>query len=289
MKKLNSTIITLLTITLLACDQKTPADKTAESQPNVSGNVLATIDGVKIHASQLDATLIEMFGAYKASQMDEASRKKALDSMLAAYALSQQALLDLPDTKVNAIEEKSRRYRENLLINAYMQTKMKASTLSSEKIKTYYKNNLEKFGKQTVKEYQLLTIRTELAEESRDKYLATISVAKKSGKLQTIKQSLEKQKFDVQLHAGVLDKKLLSQRLYNFIDAQTQNKLSEIIFIDNKPYLVVVTAEKTTKAKPLSEVRDDIRKNLILKELKKTIKEQSAEALTKSNIVYGKQ
>jgi len=293
MNALKPTILMLLISLLLACnnavdsDMPAPKNKTSAHVDEVqSGDVLATIDGIDIHESQLDAVLVGMFGQYKASQMDAQSRRRALDSMLAGHALSQKALHDLPKEKVNAIEEKTRRYRENLLINAYMQTKMDASTLSSEKIKAYYNNNIEIFGKQTIKEYQLLTTQAELAEESRDKYLATITSQKNNKNIHAIKQLLEKQKFDVQLHEGVLDRNLLNQRLYQFIDAQTLNKISEITFIDNKPYLVEITAEKTLKAKPLAEVRDTIRKSLILKQLKQTIKEQSAKALANTNIVY---
>ena len=295
MKIFTLTIMTLLASLLLACDSG-PDNQVLAAKDKVSieaGDVLATIDGVAIRESQLKAVIVDMFGEYKASQMDAQSRRRALDSMLAGYALSQKALVNLPDKRINVIEEKTRRYRENLLINAYIQTKMDASTLSGEKIKAYYEDNIEKFGQRLIKEYQLLTTRTELAEESRDKYLAVISSYKKTGKLPkklpAIKQSLEKQKFDVQLHSGVLDKNLLNQRLYAFINAQALNKISEITFINNKPYLVIITAEKTTNAKPLAEVRDTIRKSLVLKQLKQTIKAQSAEALAQSNIVYRKQ
>lgn len=291
MKIFTLTIMTLLLSLLLACDSGSDNQVSAEKD-KVSveaGDVLATIDGVAIHESQLETVIVDMFGEYKASQMDAQSRRRALDSMLAGYALSQKALANLPGKRINTIEEKTRRYRENLLINTYIQTKMDASTLTSEKIKAYYEANIEKFGQQAIKEYQLLTTRAELAEESRDKYLAVISNHRNSGKLPTIKQSLEKQSFDVQLHTGVLDKNLLDQRLYTFINAQVLNEISEITFINNKPYLVVITAEKTTNAKPLAEVRDTIRKSLVIKQLKQTIKKHSAEALADSKIVYSTQ
>lgn len=296
MKIFTLTIMTLLLSLLLACDSGSESQLSAEKD-KVSfeaGDVLATIDGVEIRESQLETVIVNMFGEYKAAQMDAQSRNRVLDSMLAGYALSKMALVNLPEKNIKTIEEKTRRYRENLLINTYMLTKMDASDLSSEKIKSYYEANLDKFGKQAVKEYQLLTTRTELAEESRDKYLAVISNyinnEKLPKKLLAIKQLLEKQpelqNYDVQLHSGVLHKNLLNPHLYTFINAQALNEVSEITFINNKPYLVIITAEKTINAKTLSEVRDTIRKSLILKQLQQTIKEHSADALTKSNIVY---
>jgi len=289
MNKFFLTLLVLMNSLLVSCNDGSsvaPDTKMISSTENVGSQVLATIDGVDINESQLDSLLINMFGKYKAAQMDAKSRQRALDSMLAGYALTQEALGQLPKNQINIIEEKTRRYRENLLINAYMQTKMDAATLSSEKIKDYYKNNIEEFGSKSIKEYQLLTTQKALEEESRDKFLETVSKNRKKENLTAIKESLEKRAFDVKLHTGVLDKNLLGQRLYAFIDSQSLNKISEITFIDGKPYIVMLTSIKTSKAKPLNEVRDTIRKSLVLKQLKQTIKEQSTVALEKSNIVY---
>ena len=152
MKILTLTTLTLLSSMLIACGSATD-DKsaTAKNKPSLDNSeVLASIDGVAIRESQLDTVLSDMFGEYKASQMDAESRRKALDSMLAGYALSRQALDNLPAKSISTIEEKTRRYRENLLISAYMQTKMDASTVSSENIKTYYQQNLDKYGQRTI-------------------------------------------------------------------------------------------------------------------------------------------
>ncbi len=292
MKIFKSSIWLTIVCLLSACDNAANDYSPAtQAQPektisDVAGDVLATIDGVEVTKSQLDMLLINMFGKYRAMQMDSDSRQRALNSVLASYALSKEAVKELPVEKVGFIEEKTRVYRENLLINAYMQTKMNADALSNEKIKQYYEKNIESFGGKTIKEYQLLTTREELAEESWDEYMAIIAANKNKGNLQTIKQQLEKKKFEVQLHAGVLNKDLFNVRLYQFIDSQAINKISEISFIDGKPYLVEITNEKKLKAKPLAEVRDNIRKTLVLQQLKKTIKEQSAKALANSKIVY---
>ena len=287
MNRLHLTLLVLLSAPLLSCnDGSNRAPDTKSTSNIVSEQVLATIDGINIDQSQLDVLLTNMFGEYKASQMDENSQQRALDSMLAGHALANEALNELSGKQISAIKEKTRRYRENLLINAYMQTKMDASAVSNDKIKDYYKNNIEKFSSAAVKEYQLLTTTKVLEEELRDKYLNTISKNRKTKKLAELKKSLEQQDFEVQLHAGVLDRDLLNQRLYAFINSQSLNEISELTFLDGKPYVVVLTSIKSSNAKPLTEVRDVIRKSLVLQQLKQTIKEQSAVVLKKSNIVY---
>jgi hypothetical protein len=294
MNVIKYTILILLSTLLLACNDKavngmSAAKNTDEIKVGVvraSGNVLATIDGVEIRESQLNAVVTDMFGQYKASQMDIDTRRKALDSMLASYALSQQAMSSLTRKRINKIEEKTRRYRENLLVNAYIQTKMDVGALSNEKIKSYYENNIKKFSGNKIKEYQLLTTREVLAEEVRDKFLSAVAANKNLNQLQKIKDALEQHEFDMLLQTGELDKEHMDKRLYAFINTQLLNKVSEITFIDSKPYTVVVTSETIIKTKSFTEVKDTIRKNLVLKQLKKVLKEQSADVIAKSNIVY---
>ncbi len=293
MKTTLLTIITLLAGLLVACDRapETQSQQAGKDAGGDSGPVLASIDGYAIHQSQLDTMLRDMFGAYQAARVDDTGRRKALDSMLAAHALSQKALAELAPNKVMAINEKTRRYRENLLINTYMQTKLDKHELSDESIRQYYQDNLDKFGRQTVKQYRLLTTKSALPEEDRDRFLATVAGNKAGVDMQALGRKLEKQGFDIELQTGALDKTTIestamSQRLHAFIDAQRKDEISDINFIDNKPYLVLITGETTRKPRPLTEVRDDIRKTLLFRQLKQLIRQQSETAMAQSKIEY---
>lgn len=252
------------------------------------GAVLATIDGNNIYEQELQSLLVDMLGESGALQLDKTSRRRALDSLLASYALAQQASIELSQNVIGEIDIKVRRYRENLLINMYMSTKMKVADLriSSGAIKAYYEKNLDKFGKSTIKHYQFLTTKNKLTEELREKYMSLVSSSRKAENLEDIKSTLEMNGFSVQLQSAELNKKYLSKRLYQFVSAQTINVVSDLTYIDGRPYIIKLITEKTVAARPLARVRDTIRKSLVLKKLKEAIKRHSTEILAISEVVY---
>ena len=282
-----SLLMAFAVVAMCSCDNgsESRVDDPVLQQDSV-GEVLATVDGEPIYDSDLQSILIDMFGEYRALQMDEASRKRALDSLITSHLLAKQALASLPQERIAEIESKTRRHRENLLVNAYMLTKIDTTPLSDVAVREYYKNNLEKFGKATVKQYQLLTTRSELPEERREQYLSLVAGARTAGNLADIKSVLEQNGFDVQLTSAELDKTIVDQRLYRFVTAQPVNALSELSFIGGRPYLVNVQSQKTIPAKPLAQVSDTIRKSLMLQRLKDAIKQHSAEVLANSSVEY---
>lgn len=255
-------------------------------QIDTAGDVLATVDGEDIYESDLQSVLVNLFGEYRALQMDEDSRKRALDSLVTSHLLAKQALASLPQENITEIESKTRRYRENLLVNAYMLTQIDKTPLSNEAIRQYYENNLEKFGQSTIKQYQLLTTRNELPEELREKYMSLVAGTRTSGNLADIKSALEKNGFDVQLTSAELNENIVDKRLYRFVNAQPINVISDLSFIGGRPYIVNVQSEKTIPAKPLAQVSDMIRKSLMLQRLKQAIKQHSAEILANSKVEY---
>lgn len=256
------------------------------TQSDNAGVVLATVDGENIYESDLQSVLVNLFGEYRALQMDEESRKRALDSLVTSHLLAKQALASLPEESIAEIESKTRRYRENLLVNSYMLTKIDKTPLSNEAIRKYYDNNLEKFGQSTIKQYQLLTTRSDLPEELRDKYMSLVAGTRTSGNLADIKSVLQQNGFDVQLTSAELNENTVDKRLYRFINAQPINVLSDLSFIAGRPYVVNVQAGKTIAAKPLTQVSDSIRKSLMLQRLKDAIKQHSAEILANAEVEY---
>ena len=287
--RLHGFILVLLIPSILwSCDgqkDENVGNKT-NSSDTVQGKLLATIDDREIHEQELQSLLVDMFGEYRASTMDEASRKRALQSLISSYALAKKATTELTAINLSEIDMKAMRYRQNLLINGYMKTKIDPASLSHAHIKKYYEKNLSKFGMATVKQYQILTTQNKLPEELRDKYMSLVSSNRKSGGLENINAALKQQGFDVQLQTANLNKELLDERLYQFINAQKLNTLSELTFINGKSYLIKIVAEKVLPAKPLAEVSDLIRKSLLLEQLRDAIKIQSESVLAESNVVY---
>lgn len=265
---------------LASCDK--PADKTLVLN---KGAVLAEVNGHKIYQQDLDNTLIAMFGEYQASSLDVQGREKALQSLVASRAMADLALKTIDQQQMDFIEDKAQRYRENLIINAYVKQNIVPEPVTNKMVEDYYNGHLEKFGQQSLRQYELLSTKSALPADSRDKFLQAFEQAKKL-EPEKIQQQLKQQGYELLYHKGITGENLLEPKIRDFIAAQKLNDLSNITFVDGKAIAVRVNSDITKPAKPLSTVREDIRKSLAMIQLKKAIKILSEIALEQVNIVY---
>lgn len=278
-----SAIILLLIITsvLLSCD-----NGSGSNDVNRKDKVIATVDGENIYESELESLLINTFGEDKVRQIDDASKKRALDSLIASNLLVKRAVSTLPKSSLDAIDAKTAHYRDNLLISEYMHERVDKTGISEDEIKNYYDSNLDKFGKTTVKQYQLLSTSERLPEELRDKFISLVSDSRSTGDISVIKKTLEKNGFVIRLTQAELDESITENRLYHYINSQQINLVSELIFIDGHPYIVNVTSEKAITGKSLAQVREVIRKSLMLQRLRAAIKQHADELVSNANVEY---
>jgi len=261
MKQHFSMLIILMLCTLSSCDsqQKEQGKIGLAGEGVAQGKLLATIDGKKIYEPELQSLLVDMFGEYQAQTMDDTSRKRALDSLIASHALVREAEKQLSAETISDVDLKAARYRDNQLINAYMKTKISPASLTNEHIRTYYENNLEKFGKRTIKKNQAMTTRNELPEEVSESYQKKLAETMKTGDHEKIRKAMKVKGYEVNVQSAELNMSLLDERLYQFINAQKLDMLSELTFINGRPYLVRVISQKVVAAKPLSQVSASIR------------------------------
>lgn len=276
--KFSLLIVFLLMLSACEKSQETP-------QPMTRGAVLAEVNGKKIYQQDLDMTLVDMFGEYQASMLDQEGRKKALESLVASKALMDMAARDIDADVMQAIDNKTERYRENLVINAYVKDQIVAEPVSNKMVEDYYNSHLEKFGQKTLRQYELLSSEQGMTPEQRDRFLQAFEKLRERDP-QEIQTRLAKQGYPVSYHQGVTGDANMPARLRDFIAAQPLNQLSAIAFIDGRPYAVRVNKDVVKPAKPLTEVSQDIRKSLAMVQLKKEIKKLSSLALEQATVVY---
>jgi hypothetical protein len=291
MKLLLSSFPLLIAIVLSACQQNQQhAENSAlpeNQQVQVNrGRLLATVDGERIYESELELLLNDLFGEYRATQIDQQSRKRALESLVSSRALSTKASKELEVDELENIELKTTRYRENLMVNAYVQKKMKSSNLNYRDVQEFYQNNLDKFGQKTIKQYRMLTLREDLGEEKREEFMQVISRNRSDSNIDQLGKILENKGFENNLQTGELNKDLLDPKLFQFIDKQAIGNLSDIYFLKGNPYLVQVLKQTVIPAKPLDQVSEQIQKAFVLKQIKETIKQQSEEVLSTVKVEY---
>jgi hypothetical protein len=282
------TIAVTLAILLAACEAEqqaaTPVPAPAPEVEPVAVDIAAQVNGEVITRAEVEQMALEMFGEYQASAMDDASRAKLLDSMVSTVALAQKSLAELSDEERVRIENKTRRYRENLLVSEYLRRNAARQPVTESMIQDYYKRNPQRFGAAEIPRYQLLTTRQALALDQRNAFLKKYAELKSAPSLQAIHQGFQQSGFDTLYQTGVAEPGLLSERLQQIINNETPGKLSDLHYLDDKPYLVLVDEVIQTQPQPLSEVRSLIRKTLAMAQLKQAVKELSEQVTQEASI-----
>jgi hypothetical protein len=283
---IRSVWVPLFTCVLVSCGDSDAPETTAPAETGIDhGELLATVDGIPIYEMELDELLLDMFGEYRAMSMDEKSRRRALDSLIASRALAKEAEARLDTQQLEAIETKTRKYRENLLINTYMRDNVDLSSINDKAVTEYYEKNPDLFGKKKIKQYRMLSSRDALPEDQRNHLISAMATTVDMS-LEQKQTVLSKAGIDLQLSRNEMNKNYLDSKLYAFIDAQQVGRTSDLTFIRGKPYVVEVLSERELQPRPLIEVKETIRKSLVLARLKEAIKKKSAQVLAKSSVIY---
>ncbi len=288
MKKL--LIITSILL-LAACEneQQQAAEQAPAAPPPTPVNVAAEVNGDVITQAEVEQMALDMFGEYQASAMDETARKKLLESMISSLLLAQKALAELPEDERARIENKTRRYRENLLVSEYVRLNMTPKPVTESMIQDYYQRNLELFGQGELRRYQLITTRRSLALDQRNAFLQKYAEIKNEDSLEVMQQKFRAAGFETTFQSGVAEPGLLSNRLQQVIDSQAPGQISDVHYIDDVPYLVMVDEVIETRPKPLSQVRGGIRKTLAMAQLKEAVKSLSESARQEASVTITEQ
>lgn len=265
----------ILTILLSACEAEQQAAAPEPVVEAVALDIAAEVNGEVITREEVEQMALEMFGEYQASAMDDATRAKLLDSMVATLALAQKSLAELSDDERVRIDNMTRRYRENLLVSEYVRRNVDRKPVTESMIQDYYDRNPKQFGAGTAAKYQLLSTRQPLALDQRNAFLRKYGELKSAPSLQAMHQGFQQSGFDTLYQTGVAEKGLLSVRLQQLIASQVPGERSDLHYVDDKPYLVLVEDVIQISPQPLNEVRQQIRKTLVMAQLKEAVKSLS--------------
>lgn len=243
--------------------------------------VLARVDGSAITRQQLDTMIIRTLGYDRALQLSKAGRKKILESLVVGRAMARAVEDELSDQDRRRIKSEVDAYREQLLVKKYLRRHATPSAVTESAIKEYFNKHPERFGGTTLRRYRMIRGVKKVAPHQRAKLIAAMGKAGKRKNWKSLAASMRNQGFPVQYSNGTVDEKILHPKLYALFRGLKVKQTSAITFIDGNPYVVRVMSEKKQSPRPLSEVRNNIRKTLTLLKLKDATRE-AADNLMKS-------
>lgn len=276
---------------LTGCGEK-PAGESSQkesSQPvTLEGDnvVLARVNGSAITQYDLEQTIRSTLGRYMASRLDEAGRRKVLESMVASRAIAQAQEADLSEKDRAVIENKMQAYREELLVMQYLSRHAPPQPVTQEMVREYYESNPEQFGGKTIRTYEMITGNRKLKAGERDRLIAALKDAAQNKKWKSWVTALQRQGYPVAFRQGQVAEKILHPQLQQLMKTLKKGETSQLVFVKGSPYVVRIVNEEKIAPRPLSEVSFQIRKSLAPVQLKKSVKQAAAEVLETAVVVY---
>jgi hypothetical protein len=289
----------LFAVSLLSCTEpKNTAEQTPPEPPKPAAQkvvlegddiVLARVAGEPITRYDLEQTIQSTLGEASAGRLDEAGRKKILESLVAGRAIAQAQEAALKPEEIAEIDKKTQAYREQLLVKQYLAKHAAPQPVTQDMVRDYYQAHPERFGGRTIRSYEMLAGKRQLKTTERDDLIKAMQGAAVKKDWQQWVQSLQQQGYPIELRQGQVDEKLLHPRLRQLMMSLQKGQTSQLSFIEGQAYIIRVVDEKQLPPRPLNEVSAQIRKALVPVQLKKAVKQASDQVLQTTEVIYEEQ
>lgn len=269
-----------ISVLLFGCDKKSDEQ---DEQIVKESPALAVVNGEAISAADVDFMLERMLQGQSIAQIDEALRKKILDSLIASRAMKQQVKSQLPADAITHIAQSVKVYEEELFVKAYLQQFVTPAPVTAEMVQKYYDEHAEEFSGESIREFEILRSPMIADEKLRDRLLAAIPDISSAENWQSKTKEWQKT-YSLEYQQGRSQAGLFDKELDQVINRLQEGKTSDVIYINKELYLVRVTKISEPIVKPLAEVSADIRTRLAAQVLREAVKQASADARAKAKV-----
>jgi len=251
--------------------------------------VLARVNGSPITRYDLEQTIQTTLGAATAGRLDEAGRRKVLESLVASRAIAQSRQAEMTPEDQAVLDKKVGAYREQLLVKQYLARKAAPQPVTGEMVRKYYQAHPERFGARTIRTYEMLAGKRKTRTAERDALIRALSPAAEKKDWQQWVAELQGKGYPIEYRRGRVAEKILHPRLHQLMQPLKKGETSQLTFVDGTAYTVRIMDDKHMAARPLNEVSAEIRKALVPVQLKKAVKLASEQVLESADVVYEKQ
>lgn len=285
----------LMILLYQGCSSDTSVSKPVEVEDTLSyvlagdDEVLVTIDNEKITRYDLEAMIGRTLGSKEIKNISAVTENKILESLVLGRVMANAGLASMDAEEKAMIERDAFAYKEQLLVKKYIRKNATPEPVTQEMIEEYYLNHPERFGARTTRQYEMISGSSKMHAEMRDEILATLEKIKEESNWKKAIGKSNRKKYLLTYSKLSLDRTTLHPNLQTLMKSMVLNQVSNVSFIEGKPYLIRLVSMKSYPPKPLAEVSIDIRKALLPVQLKKSIKQLSEKLIDKVNIQYSKE
>jgi len=290
--------ISMAAFTISCTEPKNTAEQTPPEPPKPAAQkvvldgddiVLARVAGEPITRYDLEQTIQSTLAEASAGRLDEAARRKILESLVAGRAIARAQEAEMTPEEIAEIDKKIQAYREQLLVKQYLAKHVTPQPATAAMVREYYQAHPEQFGSRLYRKYEMIAGRPKLNSAERDDLIAVLGQAAQNTGWQNWVTELREKGYPVAYRGGLVTDKVLHPRLENLMQDLKTGEASNLIFIQGVPYVVRIVEEKQLRPRPLNEVSEQIRKALVPVQLKKAVKQVSDQVLQTTEVIYEEQ
>ncbi len=251
------------------------AERSEETVP--SSPVVATVNGEPITEDDVVFMLDRLFGDEPLRGTETGLHDKVLESLIASRAMVHAVLQELDADEVAYIERRVAAYREELLVQEYLQRHAVAQPVTGEMVRDYYERYPEEFGGQQLRRFELLRSPADLRDDLQQDLLA--AVPRLSAETDWAAQAEAwRQQYRLEYQQGVSRPGLLHPTLDSALAQLAAGDTSPVIYVSGRMHLVRLAGIETVPPRPLAEVSGDIRRKLAPLQLREAVRDVSRQA-----------
>ena len=118
--------------------------------------VVAKVNDTPITLYDVDATARRTLGEQIAGTLDGKGKRKVLESLVQARAVAHLVERELDASELAALEKRVAAFREELLVQAYLERHITPTPVSGDMVRAYYDRHKDQFGGKRVLRYEML-------------------------------------------------------------------------------------------------------------------------------------
>lgn len=264
---------------LIGCSDSSELPATLDADP-----VLARVGTETISRQELDIAINDNIGPYAALHLGPEGEQKVLQSLVMRKLMSQQQLA-LLDTEAKALLDlQVKAYREELLTKQYVQQQLTPEPVTEQMVQDYYQRYPQEFGAAEYANYQLVRADAGLDSKQRQRVLWYLEQLTATTDWTPLAAQARQEGLAFYLVTGTSSEQGLIPEYQALIAPLAEGQISAVAELNTRLVKVKVLERQRIAAKPLAEVRDDIRKKLAPMQLKRAI-EQATDNLKASTDV----
>ena len=266
-------------LTLMLC-AVTLAAGCSKRDSSADGTVLARVADRTVTDRDVENTLDKMFGD-AAALADAGASEKAMESLVSLHAIAAAQEKTMGKTDLGELERKVFHYREELLMQAYVREHSQDLSVSEAEVKAYYDKHPELFGATEVRRFETLAAGSSGSGDAAQALQAATADANWKALAAASQGRLV-------YAAAATDGPSLNARIASTVRTLKAGQASDVLFVDGAMLRIRLTEVLRLPAKPLAEVRSDVRRTVAARKTRDRIRELAESVRKETKIKYTK-